>query len=490
MWITDKYIYAMLLIFPLFTGFYGYTQITASKYVLFSVLTVLWLLALLIGCLVCRNVPDIKHTGFPALLILIYLLLCCLSALFSSYGSSVLIGKGRYDGLVTTLLCVCIFFGVSEFARPRPGYVFAASISMSLNCAVAVIQLLGYNPLHLFPGNYSYYDAGVRFSSIFLGTIGNADLFSSFICLFLPLASVYYVAAERKHTWLLPAVLLGAFCIFVSGVSGGILALAVLIVAASPFVVTDGERLRRALDVAVLIALALFSAYSFRTAGSSGHLALSFVPGRRGAAVLAAAVCLLVLRLLLRKHEPGKRAVSRLAAGFSVSAVLAGFALSYFWRGTDGTIYEFSQVLHGNISDKFGSSRILIWKKVLGLVPGHLLFGGGPGTIAQRLDLTFTRFVAETGKTLSTYVDNAHNEYLGILANTGLASLISYLGAQILSLAGAIKKAGTSALGISIVCSLICYWVQAFFNLGLFLVSPLMWLVWGLLISSLSHAKS
>ena len=45
-WLTDKYILLMALLFPLFTGFHGYTRIAQAKFGCFLVLTLLWLAGL------------------------------------------------------------------------------------------------------------------------------------------------------------------------------------------------------------------------------------------------------------------------------------------------------------------------------------------------------------------------------------------------------------------------------------------------------------
>ena len=375
-------------------------------------------------------------------------------------------------------------------ARPKSSYIYAAAIAVSLNCIVAVLQLLGYNPLHLFPGDYNFYDAGVAFSSAFLGTIGNADLFSAYICLALPLAAVYYISAEKRSFALLPCALLTAFCLFKSGVSGGILALAVTAIAAAPFVITNGERLRRALEIACLTFTAAFMAFTITLAEVANTVTVDFIFSLFSKALIFAAVLAVVLRVILQKREFTQKTLKLIFAVLAAVLVVSGLLTAYYWKGMDGSVYELSQLLHGNVQDSFGSSRILIWRKSLNLVPERLLLGGGPGTLALRLDVNFSRFVEETGKTLSTSVDNAHNDYLGILVNTGLISLVAYLAAQLVSLSKAVKTAKPSEFCACLACALLCYWVQAFFGLGLFLVSPLMWLFWGLLASLLRNVKN
>ena len=62
-WLTDRYISLMLLVFPLFTGFQGYGDITRSKYLFFLTVTSLWLLALIGLILAARSAPRLENAG-------------------------------------------------------------------------------------------------------------------------------------------------------------------------------------------------------------------------------------------------------------------------------------------------------------------------------------------------------------------------------------------------------------------------------------------
>ena len=488
--VTDIYIFAMLFAFPLFTGFMGYAEVTLSKYIFFVSASTLWLAMLFAAAIKDRIRLKLKKINISWVFILLFAVFCCASALLSSFGSSVLLGEGRFDGLVTTLLCAGIFFGVSRFGHVKISYVYAAALAVSLSCIVALLQILGYNPLHLFPGSYNYYDAGREFSSTFLGTIGNADLFSAYICLVLPLICAYYITAAKRPFLLLPSALLCALCLLKSGVSGGILALTATALLAAPFVITNGEKLRRALEVACVILISAFLTFSIKTVEVTDVVTVSFSISRTCLILLILTAFTAASRLAFMKSDFSTRTLMLFFSAASGVLFISGLIAAYYWKGTDGSVYELSQLMHGNIDDSFGSSRILIWRKTLELVPEKPLFGGGPGTLALRLDISFSRLVEETGKTLSCSVDNAHNEYLGILANTGLLSLAAYLAAQAVSLYKAAKSPVLSEFCRCFACALLCYWIQAFFGLGLFLVSPLMWLIWGLYISSLRRVKT
>ena len=480
-WITDKYICIMLLLFPLFTGFDGYSALTASKYIFFATVTGLWLASLLVlhikgGFHLCK-----PHFSAVPVLLGAFFLLCCLSAALSPYGTRVLLGSGRYDGLVTWLLYCGIFFGCYCFAKPRRLYFYILCLSCFLCSLTALLQLLGFNPLWLFPSNYTYYDGGVKYMGEFLGTIGNAGIFSGFACLVMPLLSGAYILWRRRPYVFLPCLALTGFCIFVSDVSAGKLALAVTGFLSLPLLITSGGKLRRLLELSALFCLTIFLALSFKGEAALCSVLLRFAPGTRAFAAMGAFVLFFLLRLLTGRCSFKKKALRTFFVVLCLLTAAAALFTVYFWKGQSGTIYELSRVLHGDFEDSFGSSRILIWKNTLSLVPEHLLFGGGPDSLALRLDVSFSRLVPETGKTLSCFVDNAHNEYLGILVNTGLLSLLSFVFAQAACLVSVLRRKSGSKLCLPLLCGFVCYWIQAFFGLGLFIAAPFVWIFWALL---------
>lgn len=410
--ITDVYIFAMLAVFPLFTGFEGYSDITRSKFLFFVCVTGLWLAALVIVGIIHFDMPKPKLSAVQ-ICVMVFALVCCVSAAVSPYGAQTIIGAGRYDGLITHLLYVAIFLGVSSTGRLREAHLWAFGAAVFVCCCVAVFQLIGYNPLWLFPDNLSFYDSGVYYTGQYLGTIGNTNVLAAYLCLAVPLLFVYALMHRGRSLFLLIPAVFACVLLLCIGVSGGVAALLGTIMLCTPIVL-------------------------------------------------------------------GKRRL------FIVTGVMAVAGLVFVWLypGQSGTIYEFSRVLHGDIQDSFGSSRIQIWRGVLELIPERPLLGGGPDTLSLRLDITFSRFVEETGKTLSTYVDNAHNEYLGHLANVGALGLLSYLTAILCSIIRFFRTHSKQLIPIG--CALICYWIDGLFGIGLSLVAPMMWLLWGLFHSKLS----
>ena len=472
-WLTDKYILWMLLIFPLFTSLSGYRHLTHSKFLFFAASTALWLLALLL--LALPNFFRARRLPRPSpvqALILGFLVWACISALCSPYGTAVLLGAGRYDGLATLLLYGGIFLGISATGQPRRRYGMALALSTVLCCLVSLLQLLGKNPLDLFPGSYTYYDAGLRYSGVFLGTIGNTNLLSAFLCLGIPLFAAQFVREEGPvGLFFLIAAAFALFILGASRVAGGLLAVPAALAISSLALLRSSRAFWRSAAAGLVLVCAAglgLSLTAEQNLFTCSPLPLLFLP-----------FALLALVISRRKTRvPCPRLAVRLTVTLAIAAA-AGLLLLWFWPGTSGTLYELHQILHGQIEDSFGSSRIRIWRETLALVRERPWLGGGPDTLPLRLDIHFSRYVPETGRTLRTAVDNAHNEFLGYLANLGLPALGLYLTALVSTLRRHLGR-GRAGLPAALSACLLSYWFQSFFGLGLCIVVPMAWILWGL----------
>lgn len=480
--ITNIYISTMLLVFPLFVGFSGYSRLTFSKYLFFVIATGLWLGAIVLaGILKCEKWGKPRAHQWAALA---FMAIVCISALISPYRAETLVGASRYDGLITQVLYACIFIGVSAFARPEKCHFFALGLSVSICSAVAVFQLFDINIFGLFPGDYSYYDNGVRYSSAFLGTIGNTNVLCEFLCLAIPVFFALPVLSEKRISLLgLIPLFLSIFVMLCAGVSGGIVALGCCALIGAPIILTDMGRVRRGLAMLAFSLIPVIAALAFRPEYTDRQFSFTFSFGRTSLllSVFAAVMLAAAAALHFRNAEAGKKALRFIFTSISAAAVIAGLAFVYFSPPSEGTIYELSRILHGEMDDSFGSSRILIWKECLKVWKDFPLLGSGPDSLALRIDIDFSRYVEETGKTLSTSVDNAHNVYLGYLVNTGLFGLLTYIVMLVFSFAAWLKNTHSPAL-CALGLGFMCCCVQSFFSLGLCLVAPVFWIITALIL--------
>ena len=493
-WITDKYIYLMLIVFPLFTGFEGYLKITQSKFVFLLIITGIWV-AVTVYFELCNR--DTKFRLCPAhVAILVFFAAACLSSLFSEFGLSVILGTGRYDGLVTISIYILIFFGVSMYGQMREEYAYAIALSATVTCIIAVVQLFGKNPFGLFPGSWCYYDAHTKYTSEFLGTIGNTNLLSGFLCLALPISAVTFIVSRNaKSIVLLIPLALGIFLISSANVDGGLVGILGCSAIAAPIILTGMRRLIRAVFALAAASVSFAFSLAFTPIYRNGITMVKLVWGKSPLffMILAAVLAITGMLLIIKSSSTsisGKKIQLTILCSMIV-LMISGLSFVYFYpHNQQGTIYEFSRVLRGDFQDSFGSSRIMIWKKALQLLPDHLLFGSGPDTLALRIDLAFTRYVAETGQTLATYVDNAHNEYLGHLVNIGLLGLLAYLSAILFTAISFIRNKYNTSIRAASGSALACYWIQGIFGLGLCIVAPIMWLFWGLTVKNLTKMEN
>ncbi len=481
--LTDIYIISMLFLFPLFPGFHGYARITAAKFYFLLIATVLWAALLIVLSIVERRSLGNEPTpALPELIALALAVTCTVSALVSPYFPDTILGTGRWDGLVTLLLYVMIFLGVRRFGCFREEHLYAAGASVLLQFAIAAAQLADLNPLGLFPGELRWSDAGIRYSGAFLGTIGNVDLLAAYLCLYVPLFAGAYIINPKRWPLLIPCFL-GFLLLLYSGVSAGPFSLGLTALAALPFLLDRRTRISRFLSLlaAFLIAAAIFTSLRFDTGTIAFHMGPVTLLLLAAAVLSAAAACF----LCLRSEKPDKSRRQYLFGVLCAEAVLVAACLAalWFYPCRTGTLFELHSVLHGQTSERFGSSRIRIWKETLALVPKRPLLGGGPGTLAIRLKIDFERYVPETGQTLRSFVDNAHNVYLGYLADTGSLGLAAYL-ALIVSSAVEILRRRSEPLRLVLGFALLCGWIADLFGLGLCLTAPMLWLIWGLSLST------
>lgn len=458
--LTDKYIMLMLGVFPLFTGFSGYANITFSKFMFFTIATSVWLVLTVVSAIISKyNWQPKTHQ----LIALVFAFIATISSLLSDYASVTLLGASRYDGLISTLLYVAIFIGVSEFGQFRTVYIKIASLALLICCVVSLMQMFGSTIL--FPNGYTYQDAGVLYISKFLGTIGNTNLLAGYLCLIIPLICTFFVLDDNKFVWLLPISAMGFFVLIASESSGGTLAICLGSLLAS-IIFSRNNLIHRA--IIVLAVLAISTAF-----------AMIYLNRYKLAALIAILSAIFFVLSYIFKHKIAKKFHFKIViSSVSICALIGLFAV-YFWQGDGGAVYELSQILHGNFSDEFGSSRILIWRECLGIVPENLWLGGGADTLALRIDLEFSRYFEAYEKTMTTSVDNAHNLYIAHLVNFGILGLCAYLSLMAHSLILIFKNKEKHVICLTI--TLVCAWIENFFGLALCLVSPMMWVLWGLL---------
>ncbi len=370
-----------------------------------------------------RSIIPVKEMNFTEICVLLYMLLTVISAIVSEFFPETVIGAHRREGALSICIYGLVFIIIKRNTFSGKWVVYLIGIVTALYSAVCILQLLKINVLWLFPEGLNYYDAGVKYSGEFLGTLGNAGLTAGFLSLAVPILLVYVlVGNERERFWLFIPMIMGAAVIYASKIAAGAFGVVVGLFAAVPFVFFKDKTGRR---ICIAIEVILFV--------------------------------------------------------FVLTAI-------FFMDFELNTLKEFHNVLHGNIDDSYGSKRIFIWRNTLPLIPERPLLGGGPDTLADRIGVIFET-VKEDGTVKRASIDAAHNEYLNIAVSQGIPALIVYLAALCCSVLRYIKSRGVDPVATAFAAGVICYSIQAFFGISIFISAPYFWIIWALLEQRLCSLK-
>ena len=124
--------------------------------------------------------------------------------------------------------------------------------------------------------------------------------------------------------------------------------------------------------------------------------------------------------------------------------------------------------------NRFGTGRVYIWKEVLKKSKDHLLFGVG-------VDNLYNSFNPKLVDPISGYaVDKAHNDYLQKLLCEGVFSFLCYIALLFLIVWDNFKC--KDKIRNILFLGFFAYIVQIFFSISVIRISPIYWIVLGLLI--------
>ena len=113
------------------------------------------------------------------------------------------------------------------------------------------------------------------------------------------------------------------------------------------------------------------------------------------------------------------------------------------------------------------------------MIGQHPIFGTGPDTYKWSFMQFYDEWVAVSGR--ETFYDYAHNDYLQMAVNTGIPSLICYLGFVISLCVRAIKRLKYNPLIAIFGLGILAYSVHVFFSFSIPHLAPLFWLSCGIL---------
>ena len=491
--IAGLLVFLLLCVHPLYLSANRYIRLTWYKFeffvifmcfILFTVL-IIWAVRLLSN----PRLPPQGKLGITDWAILGFAAVTLISVLLSPYKDEAHLWVGvaeRYDGAITQLLYVAIFFIIARWYRLRERHFMLFGVSAILVAVIGILQFFGHDFLELWPNYAPEYYVENFYYIHFRSTLGNTNIVSTYVSAAVILCGYLYVKVKSKWQpiWLAGSALSFWMMILADADSGrvGILVATVL---AIPFVVESGKVFGRFLILgaswiaALALQLLLFDAnvLGTRTPGS-------LLPYAAAACILLAAGILL---LLFRKKEPDPNGPVKWKLGVVMLAIcIAGgiAGVEVLGRREEdsldrGMIHQAREIMHGNIEDWHGTNRVYIWRIALEAFPQSqtaAAIGTGPDTFGHSFPVEAQGFYGEL-------YDKAHNEYLQILICQGILGLLCYLVFLGSIFIRAIPKAFKNPLLMAVLAAFIGYCAQAFFNISLPIASQMLWVFAGVLAS-------
>ena len=491
----------LLCIQPLYLNANRYMRLTWHKFIFFVVYMAIILLAVIIIWIVrASSKPRLGPRERPYLtdwVVIGYAIITLLSALLSPYpqtgivfpsGSDALVIEGnvwiglaeRYDGLLTQMLYVAIFFIIAHWYKPRMRHFVLFGVSAILVALIGILQFYGMDFLKLWPNHIPEYHVENFYRIFFRSTLGNVNIVSTYVCVAILLSGFLFIKTKTKWRYLwLAGSGLNFWLMELAGADSGRVGLLVATLLAIPIIVESLKTLGRALILfSSWIAVYTLQKLFYEVVILNSRTFSSLLPFIAAVVVLLAAGVIFAKRgKELGRDDPVRWKLGIVLIVVCLAAGITGVEIlgrSDAEAGNTGIVYEMREIMHGNIQDRFGTSRVYIWRNALEAYPNRPLIGTGPDTFAQA-------FPREAQSVYGEFYENAHNEYVQILICQGILGLICYLVFLVATLAKSVPKAFRNPMIAAALAAFAGYCVQAFFNLSLPIVSQFIWLFAGML---------
>lgn len=473
--LTSIYIAGILGALPLIVSG-GYANITATKSKSFYTMTIIYIVLVCLGGIFVRlpaKEKTLKGLRKPYALdvsVILFGISALMSSLMSEYQNDVWYGQhSRYQGCVTIILYVAVYFAVSRNFSFGNGALIAATAAFSAVCMVGLFNCFDIDVL----GIYSVIEESSK--KICISTIGNVNFFSSYVCLLLPLAICGFCQAKERLSIAvyLIAVVMGTLGAMMTSSESFVAGFVASVVIMALIFLKDADKTK---CLILAVGLIFIVAQIFR-------LFCSFAkePNYKVSELLSilthpvvTALILAVLAVIYAVVTKEPQSVIIIRKGFIVVATLACASVGMLIVMANTVL---SDVTFAGL-DKYikftadwGTDRGQIWKMCIELYKNfslkEKLFGIGPEALYK---------ITGTQGNFEAIVDQAHNEYLQHLLTIGLAGLASYIGMIVSTCVVAVKYLKNNPLGIAAFAGLVAYWIQAAFNLAQPFTTPVMYL--------------
>lgn len=490
------YILAIGVSFPLVIR-NAYFDILVFKYYYYCFCTII-MIALVLGYYLTGGIKltitvikefsiksVVKKCTVLDIFIFLYWLIALISTVTSDYFYEAFWGnEGRFTGLFLITWYVISYFCISRFWKYKSWYIDFILIAGVFACLFGITD---YFNLDIF-----------RFKSlmvesqrpIFTSTLGNINTYTAYVGIIAAIAAVLFGAEKSifKICWYYMCMVISFFAIIMGVSDNAYLSLAALFGFLPVYLFKNSSGVKK-----YLIILATFFSVTqcidwintyFKDQVLGIDSAFNIVIGFSNLHFIVLLLWTIVLIWHLYEIKSKKKSVyigKRLINIWLIfiAIVLLGIIYILYDCNIAGNVGRYSLASNYLLfNDDWGTHRGYIWRNAIECF-GKLPFwkkavGYGPETFGILL------LQKTANNPYKEIFDSAHNEYLHTLLTVGLLGLIAYVISLFAFIRGCFSNRRNNAYIAALAFGVICYSTQAFVNLNLPIVTPMLWLFLGI----------
>ena len=415
-----------------------------------------------------------------------FLVVCAISTLLSEFGKDALTGaQGRDSGLILMSVYVLCYFMISRYLKCKEFVFDIFAITACVVCLIAVLHEFYIDPLDLI--NSIKEDQ----RETFISTIGNINLFSTFICVVLPVAAAMLVMSKDVFITIFYCVVTSVCFMGLlvansdSGYFGLIAFMSVLFVFSCK---NSGRLFKYFLSVFVML-LSCKLLYFISLIFNGEMRELDTLPktlvfdNRMYLFIGIVGIITVILGFVNFKsgNKEFPKAVRVIAA---VIVGLCAFSIAFvfcYFSFIDKTTELGSLTKYLRLNDQWGTHRGYAWIRSIILFKSgglkNMFVGTGPDTFGPVIKAVYREDMINRH---GSVFDNAHNEYLNYLVTVGILGAAAYIAALVSLVVRCVKRCKDNAGILIVIVVVTSYCAQALFNIATPIVTPYLFVFLGI----------
>lgn len=465
------------VLLPLYIPKNGYSYMGNDKYIFF----LYGMTGFFISGIVCfgyalykRLLPKFSKIDW---FVIAYGICTALSYLFSAHKNVVLLGNDEWNmGLVSQLLFVFIYFGISRFLEYIKCCIYAVCLIGIPMALLTIVNRFGWYPLPI-EGQHPLY----------VSTIGNINWFCGYFIMLAAMELVLYFSAKdrKRKTFFGVTLFISLPAIICQGSISGYVALLVLLL----LLLKPALQSKQAFLTYLEIYLLLFSGCTLT------YITGYFIPGayveydaivNLVAFSVLPCVCLFFTAVLYIALYFGVQKLELTFLYKYVIGVLISAFIGYLALCTVNTFMPKVTPYLNNISlftfDRFwwstrGGTYAIGVQAYLSMPWYRKLIGIGPDCFLTYVYDNLDKVTVAKHFKLQPLA-NAHNEFLTILVNTGFLGFVTYAGIFITGIKNASKS--TNPFIKVLLFGILGYVVNNFFSFQQIISTPFVFVLLGM----------